>query len=35
MIVGIDTIPRVVGAHWGPVDGGGEEPGWMVGEGEY
>ena len=35
MIVGIDTIPSDDGGHRGTGGGGGEEQGWIVGEGEY
>ena len=35
MIVGIDTIASDDGGHRGTEGGGGEEQGWIVGEGEY
>jgi hypothetical protein len=35
MIVGIDTIRSDDGGHRGTGGGGGEEQGWIVGEGEY
>ena len=35
MIVGIDTIASDDGGHRGTGEGGGEEQGWIVGQGEY
>ena len=35
MIVGIDTIASDHGGHRGTGGGGGEEQGWIVGEGKY
>ena len=35
MIVGIDTIASDDGGHRGTGGGGGEEQGWIVGEGKY
>jgi hypothetical protein len=35
MIVGIDTIASDDGGHRGMGGGGGEEQGWIVGEGKY
>ena len=35
MIVGIDTIRSDDGGHRGTGGEGGEEQGWIVGEGEY
>jgi hypothetical protein len=35
MIVGIDTIASDDGGHRGTGGGGGEDQGWMVGEGKY
>ncbi len=35
MIVGIDTIASDDSGHRGTGGGGGEEKGWIVGQGEY